>query len=394
MAVLTEGWCERDGHTVFELFEDFNEWIDQGEVDLDFPLLKELSTVGLSSPSKAFYAGDKEAYEQALILYRLGRRHEVLSRDCLIEVYGEDHGQHWYERNEQRFNQLIDRLADGMVVPFIGAGISVGGGFPGWANHLRQQGRTAGIEEQQIETWLTQGDFEQVIAHIEQIHGRDVFAQEIRDVFGKRGSIQDITLLISEIFNDTLITTNYDKLLEQAFDTGADLEVQVINGVTAMEAPDPERITIIKMHGDIKNPAQCILGKAQYDQAYGGEKLDLDRSIPKMLSYYFTNNSLLFVGCSLNNDRTIQVFREVKALAGDYSFPQHFSIEQTPNDIKSLVARNSELLKLGITAIWYQKEKHEQVEAILRCIRNELNYRKAALITSNPHKNNAHPTAD
>ncbi|WP_050549151.1 SIR2 family NAD-dependent protein deacylase [Pseudomonas congelans] len=379
MTVSKKSWCLQDGHTVFDLFEDFNDWINQGEVDLDLPLLEKLSAVGLSSPSKAFYAGDKEAYEQALRAYRLIRRQEALSIEYLTEAFGAEDGQHWYERNEQRFNQLIDRLIDEMVVPFVGAGISVGGGFPTWTNHLRQQGRTAGIAGHQIEAWLAQGEFEQVIAHIELVHGRDVFAQEIRDVFGKRGSIQNITLLISEIFKDTLITTNYDQLLEQVFDTGKNSAVQVINGVTAMETPDPNKIAIIKMHGDIKNPARCILGKIQYDQAYGEAELDLDRAIPKMLSYYFTNNSLLFVGCSLNNDRTIQVFREVKARAGDYSFPQHFSIEQTPNDIKSLVARNSELARLGITAIWYPRKKHDQVEVILRCIRNEMNYRKAAL---------------
>lgn len=379
MTVSKKSWCLQDGHTVFDLFEDFNDWINQGEVDLDLPLLEKLSAVGLSSPSKAFYAGDKEAYEQALKAYRLIRRQEALSIEYLTEAFGAEDGQHWYERNEQRFNQLIDRLIDEMVVPFIGAGISVGGGFPTWTNHLRQQGRTAGIAGHQIEAWLAQGEFEPVIAHIELVHGRDVFAQEIRDVFGKRGSIQNITLLISEIFKDTLITTNYDQLLEQVFDTGKNSAVQVINGVTAMETPDPNKIAIIKMHGDIKNPARCILGKIQYDQAYGEAELDLDRAIPKMLSYYFTNNSLLFIGCSLNNDRTIQVFREVKARAGDYSFPQHFSIEQTPNDIKSLVARNSELARLGITAIWYPRKKHDQVEVILRCIRNEMNYRKAAL---------------
>lgn len=379
MTISKEIWCHQDEHAKFDLFEDFNDWINQGDVDLGFPLLERLSAVGLSSPSKAFYAGDKEAYKQALTAYRLAKRHEALSMEYLIEAFGPEDGLHWYERNEQRFNQLIDHLAEEIVVPFVGAGISVGGGFPTWADHLRQQGRTAGINGLQIEEWLAQGEFEQIIAHIEQVHGRDVFAQEIRDVFGKRGSIQNITLLISGMFKDTLITTNYDQLLEQVFDNGADPEVQVINGVTAMEPPNPTKITIIKMHGDIKSPTRCILGKAQYDEAYGEIELDLDRAIPKMLHYYFSNNSLLFIGCSLKNDRTIQVFREVKAQAGDYAFPQHFCMEQTPDDIKSLIARNSELARLGITAIWYPKAKHEQVETIFRHMKNELNYRRSAL---------------
>ena len=180
-----ESWCHQDGHADFELFEDFNAWIDQGEVNLDLPLLVKLSSVGLSTPSKAFFAGDREAYEQALRAYRIDRRQEVLSRAQLIEALGEEDGNHWFERNEQRFNQLLERLADQMVVPFIGAGISVGGGFPTWANHLRQQGRTAGIQKEQIETWLADGDYEEFIERIEQRNGGDAFAQEIRDVFGK-----------------------------------------------------------------------------------------------------------------------------------------------------------------------------------------------------------------
>jgi len=379
MADQTDNWCQRDGHTDFECFEDFNEWIDQGDINPDLQPLYKLNNVGLSSPSKALYAGDRTAYEQALRAYRIERRHEVLSREHFIEAFGDQDGVHWFERNEARFNQLVACLDDEIVIPFVGAGISVGGGFPTWANHLRQQGRTAGIPADQIEKWLLNGQFEEVIAQIESIHGRDVFAQEIRDVFGKRGSIQDVTLLLSELFKDTLITTNYDRLLEQVFETGGVSRVQVLSGVTAMEAPDPEKTTIIKMHGDIRDPLHCILGKTQYDQAYGLSALELELTIPKMLRYYFTNNSLLFVGCSLRNDRTVQVFKAVKEQAGDYSFPQHFAIEQVPERLEDLIARNSELTRLGITPIWFPAGQYQLVESILRLARNELNYKQAQI---------------
>lgn len=372
-----ETWCQADGHADYGLFEDFNAWIDEGDIDLELPLLRGLNQVGLSNPSKAFFAGDREAYEQALKAYRAERRRAVLSRDPFVETYGEADGLHWFERNEQRFDQLVECLAAQEVVPFIGAGISAGGGFPTWANHLRQQGRTAGIAPEQVEAWLAQGQHEEIIAHIEQQHGRDVFAQEIRDVFGKRGSIQDITLLISELFSDTLITTNYDRLLEQVYDTDGAGRVQVINGTTAMELPDPSKVTIIKIHGDFKAPAQCILGKTQYDAAYGEDGLDLHRPVPKILARYYCNNGLFFIGCSLHNDRTVQVFQATKESAGDVLFPQHFSIEQAPKQLETLVARNSELLRLGITAIWYPKGQYEAVNNILRHAKSELSFRKS-----------------
>lgn len=386
MSSQVETWCQADGHADYELFEDFNTWIDEGEIDLELPLLRGLGQVGLSNPSKAFFAGDREAYEQALQAYRASRRREVLSRDHFVETYGEEDGVHWFERNEQRFDQLVECLAAQEVVPFIGAGISVGGGFPTWANHLRQQGRTAGIPAGQVEAWLTQGQYEEVIAHIEQQHGREVFAQEIRDAFGKRGSIQDVTLRISELFSDTLITTNYDRLLEQVFDIGGGSSVQVINGVTAMALPDPEKVTIIKIHGDFKDPAHCILGKAQYDTAYGEAALDLHQPIPKMLGRYYSNNNLLFIGCSLRNDRALQVFQATKVAAGDFSFPQHFAFEQAPGQIDALVARNSELTRLGITAIWYPKGQHEKVEALLNHAKSELNYKKTQMTRLAPAK--------
>lgn len=373
MSAHVDAWCQTDGHTEYELFEDFNAWIDEGDIDLELPLLRGLGQVGLSNPSKAFFAGDREAYGQALQAYRAVRRREVLSRDHFVENYGEADGLHWFERNERRFDQLVECVAGQEVVPFVGAGISVGGGFPTWANHLRQQGRTAGIQPEQVEEWLARGQYEEVIAHIEQQHGREVFAQEIRDVFGTSGSIQNITLRISELFSDTLITTNYDRLMEQAYDTGGASRVQVINGVTAMVLPDSEKVTIIKIHGDFKDPAHCILSKAHYDAAYGEAELDLHRPVPKILSRYYSNNSLLFIGCSLHNDRTLQVFRATKAAAGDVLFPQHFAIEQAPEQRDALVARNSELLRLGITAIWYPKGEHDKVEAILRHARSELN---------------------
>lgn len=200
--------------------------------------------------------------------------------------------------------------------------------------------------------------------------------QELLDVFSKTGSIQDIALRISELFTDTLITTNYDKLLEQVFDTGSD-SVQVINGMVAKEPLQADKVTVIKLHGDIQRPQKCILGKAQYDQAYGEEGLDLGRPIPKLLKYYFKNRSLLFVGCSLQNDRTIQVFKELKRIAGDVDFPQHFALEQIPNSQELLINRNGELARLGITAIWYPKGQNEQVESILSHAKNELNYKKA-----------------
>lgn len=368
MGDQVETWCDRDEHNLFELFVDFNEWLESDEA---IELRKENNVEGLSQPSKALFAGDKEAYDQAFEEYRTARRNEALNKEYLCEQFTDDH---WFQRNLDHFDQLVQYLETGAVVPFIGAGVSVEGGFPSWKDHLRQQGRTAGIEKIHIEDLLGNGHYETVIEEIENIRGRDVFTQEIRDVFSRVGEITDTTLLLTELFTDTVITTNYDRLIEQAFDTGQENAYQIINGLNAFEKPDTGRVTIIKLHGDIKNPTRCILSKSQYDAAYGGHQLDMTLQIPKLLSYYYRNSSLLFLGCSLNNDRTIQVFKAVKKAIGDAVTPQHFSIEQALGDEQEIVERNAHLANLGITAIWYEKGCFDCVESILRLAKNELRY--------------------
>jgi NAD-dependent SIR2 family protein deacetylase len=368
MADQAETWCDRDEHNLFELFVDFNEWLESDEAT---ELRQENNIDGLSQPSKALFAGDKEAYDQAFGEYHTACRDEALNREYLCEQFTDDH---WFQRNLDHFDQLVQYLEAGTVVPFIGAGLSVAGGFPSWKDHLRQQGRTAGIDKIHIEALLGNGHYETVIEEIETIRGRDVFTQEIRDVFSHTGNITDTTLRLTELFSNTVITTNYDRLIEQAFDTGQENAFQVINGLDALEKPDADRVTIIKLHGDIKNPTKCILSKNQYDTAYGGDQLDMVLPIPKLLSYYYRNSSLLFLGCSLNNDRTIQVFRAVKEAIGDAVIPQHFSIEQAPEDEQEIVKRNAHLAHLGITAIWFEKGSFDYVESILRLAKNELRY--------------------
>lgn len=184
-------------------------------------------------------------------------------------------------------------------------------------------------------------------------------------------------MLITELFPDTVITTNYDRPVEQAFDTGAPDAYQVINGMDAMADPAADRTTIVKLHGDIRTPGKCILSKNQYDQAYGDGTIDMTRPIPRLLEYYYKNSSLLFLGCSLNSDRTVQVFRAIKADIGDRDIviPQHFAIEQAPETEAELVARNEYLLRLGITGIWFEMGQFQYVEDMLRLARNELRYR-------------------
>jgi hypothetical protein len=108
---------------------------------------------------------------------------------------------------------------------------------------------------------------------------------------------------------------NCDRLIEQSFDIGGGKPVQVLTPATILNPPDAESVTILKLHGDISFPGCCILSRNQYEAAYGNGAIDLARPVPQALDHYFRNSSLLFLGCSLNQDRTVQVFEAIMTRA-------------------------------------------------------------------------------
>ena len=376
-------WCDEDEHTRYEHFADFNEWLDSEDgqdARLDY------GVDALPQPSKALFAGDRKSYDEAFQAFRKTCRHEALGESWFQEQLGDDH---WFQRNVDHFIQLVDLMAAGAVVPFVGAGISASAGFSSWKEHLRRQGKTAHIAAERIEELLACGAYETVLEEIEAVRGREVFINEIRDEFSRNPTIPDVVWRISELFTDTVITTNYDRLLEQSLETGEAGRVQVINDLNALEQPDPKRITVIKLHGDIRDPKRCILSKNQYDEAYGNGSLNLHKPIPKLLAYHYKNSSLLFLGCSLSNDRTVQVFRKIREGMGEEEeIKQHFAIEQAPETLDGIAQRNAELAKLGITPIWFEKERYELVESLLSLAKNELRHRGVApdsLPVDEPH---------
>lgn len=362
-------WCDEDHHHLFGYFNDFNEWIDGDE---GFDIRQRYSIDGLSNPSKAFFSSDLEGYRQAFKIFRNERLKTVLGEDYILGKFGDSR---WFDKNIERFEQLEKCLIEGSVVPFVGAGISVESGFPSWKNHLIEQGRTSGLDAIHVKDLLDNGHYETVIEEIEAKGFKDAFIQEIRDAFSKTGEITQTTLRLSELFNDTIITTNYDHIIELAFDTGATEHIQILDNSNILESPDTDKTTIIKLHGDIKQPAKCIISKNQYDDAYGNGLLDLEKPIPKCLSYYYRTSSLLFLGSSLNRDRTMEVFQAVKNKIGDTDIFQHFSLESMPETEDELITRNAYLLSFGITPIWFPKGNYEYIEQILRLAKNEMRYR-------------------
>ena len=100
-------WCESDYHYRYEYYPDFNEWIDS---DDNLASQEKFKIDGLANPSKAFFAGDNEAYNQAFQEFRLQK--PVPQPFFVSDISRSHHTPHWPEILVQKEQRALSSCAD------------------------------------------------------------------------------------------------------------------------------------------------------------------------------------------------------------------------------------------------------------------------------------------
>lgn len=175
--------------------------------------------------------------------------------------------------------------------------------------------------------------------------------------------------LLTLLFSGLIITTNFDQVLETVYARHS-MSSQVF------EPDHPEMLNqylnqagdfpgIFKLHGSVCGDYieynRIIFTEKQYDHFYCEGSL-LVESLKKCFSY----KSVLFLGCSLSCDRTMQLLEQV-IKPGQY----HYTIincEKSERDNKIQKLENKH-----IRAIVYEGHRHEAVKVILNHLLEEKN---------------------
>ncbi len=109
-----------------------------------------------------------------------------------------------------------------------------------------------------------------------------------------------------------------------------------------------------------------MLTGAQYAQAYGdGHSAPPDGPLASYLSRIWAYRNVLFLGCSLSADRTMEVLK--KAFAAD-STMKHYAVLPLPATDHDLTARRRFLSERGIRPIWYSTGQHTEVVDIVKAL--------------------------
>jgi hypothetical protein len=272
--------------------------------------------------------------------------------------------------NADHFEYIARDIKSGNgILPFVGAGMSMPFGFPGWGAFLLAQAGRVGIQAE-IQALLDAHDYEQAAAELLKARGYLAFHDAIDKAYGL-SKLDGISLTgaitrIPHLTNGPVITTNFDHLLEEVFkQAGIPFEYMVWGAKAdiATTALTRNRRVLLKLHGDSEDSTDRILLKDDYDRQYGaGPSVDLTLPVPKLIQQMLLNRPLLFLGCSLDSDRTVTVLEQVVTA---YRGLAHYAIVEKPADISDFYKRAQFLSDHNIRPLWYPHGRHDLIDTIL-----------------------------
>jgi hypothetical protein len=255
------------------------------------------------------------------------------------------------------------------VVPFVGAGLSVPQKMPGWSQFLRAIAARHAADRP-IGELLERGAYEEAADELLRTAGALSFANSMQEAFGVHKVPQEIrgaARYLPAFAPGPVVTTNFDKVLEQAFSEAGKPFEHVYWGAaltTARDAVFYDRHVLLKLHGDVEHLSERILTLTEYEVYYGSGDVDFSRPLPSTLRYLFQHRLVLFVGCSLRYDRTVKVVRD--SVSGNV---RHLAIVERPAPDEEFRRYRQFLENSGILPIWYPPDRHESVEALLEYVR-------------------------
>ena len=161
-----------------------------------------------------------------------------------------------------------------------------------------------------------------------------------------------------------MLTTNFDQVLEQVFKAAGRPFEDVVVGPSpdkTVAAIHLNRQTLLKIHGDAQDRTFRVFTEQEYCKGYEASAAQ-EVTLSSLAWLWFTNRPLLFLGCSLEKDRTVRVLGEIhNRLPG----LRHYAVLATYYSSRRREQREKRLRELGISPLWFAPGKFGQIEELL-----------------------------
>jgi hypothetical protein len=208
---------------------------------------------------------------------------------------------------------LIEEIAEGRCLPFIGAGFSKnavttdGTSLPDWRELTsvlasRIQGDTSDLKSEEIAQLYDEqyGKTKLIEAVI----------NELQCSFPKPGSVHRA---LTRLPFDIIYTTNFDKLIESTYQDKESIPVVIARDDDMSFLGGRRSLSIIKMHGDIDHPRRMVLTTEDYEKY-----LENHPVMATHLSAMLITRTALFIGYSLSDPNITHINKIICERLGNF----------------------------------------------------------------------------
>ena len=282
----------------------------------------------------------------------------------------------YYKNNYNRLNNIRKQRND--IIPFVGAGISMQCGLYSWIEMLDMIANDYFTENEIKELHATGDCYEYADKIVEAVGNEHMVMSRIGELFNNtKISLTESPFILTSTFSNLIVTTNYDMILEDAsYQSVQTIPLKpllpCLKGQMDAAIQNNARC-LLKLHGSIEETSSFVLTSSQYNKFYGTRSSRKNKPLPKYLNKLFTAKKLLFVGCSLELDRTLDILCE--CVENDERI-SHYAIVPWIEDENRRVQRNRHLTKLGIEPIYYPEGDYDSVRKLLRYLAEDNSFNK------------------
>lgn len=264
---------------------------------------------------------------------------------------------------------------------FAGAGLSVPAGYVNWSDLMSEIAHDLGLDINNEKDLVSLAQF-----HVNENLTRSKINRKILEEFTDDTKETENHIIISRLPLSSIWTTNYDQLLEKAFQKENKV-VDVKYTINQLLTTRPKRdIVIFKMHGDVNHPDQAIITKEQYEQYHATHEPYINA-----LAGELTTKTFLFIGFSFTDPNLDYVlsrlnFRFSKQQRQHYCFVKKHTLGDAQNPDKPTLDYNirrqsltiNDMKRYGIKSLLVND--YSDITVILKEIENR--YKKKTIFIS------------
>lgn len=315
-------------------------------------------------PARILKQMEPETYEIAFEEWKEARFSDLLDKaEEILKLFD---NRAWF----LRLQETLER--SGSVIPFVGAGMSCASGFKTWTGYLWALQAHSHIPPNELDALIAGGQYEEAAERLlndlgeRQFNGHLHTSYRVARVLSISGPVNYLPLL----FNKAVITTNFDDVLERIYEGHSQAFTRILLGRLGESFNNhvaEGTFCLYKVHGDYAEPATRILTRTEYNTAY-----TTSSALAETMRLALRSNTFLFLGCSLNQDRTMQLMQD---LAGEVQqLPAHYALLPLPADDGERRTRQRFLADRSIFPIWYPDGEHdESIEALFVKLLSDMN---------------------